>query len=95
MQTRASVWTARGCFLDWEEASTSPGALDYGYPLITVFVSEADLTFDELSASAFYGSYAGSGGVISQRHVFDAAVFHAFGTCGGATGSAGNGSCVR
>jgi hypothetical protein len=64
-------------FLDWDQAGTSATALEYGYPLITTFIAEEDLAFDEATAAGFYAGYAEAGGVIEPSRLFDAALFHA------------------
>ncbi len=63
--------------VDWDEVGMAPAAIEYGYPLINVFLSESDLTFDDRSASAFYETYARAGGAPEARALFDAALFHA------------------
>ena len=63
--------------VDWDQAGTAAPAIEYGYPLISVFLAESDLVFDDRSASAFYDGYACSGGVVEPRALFDAALFHA------------------
>lgn len=63
--------------LDWDEAGAAAPAVELGYPLITNFLSEEDLTFDHSSACAFYRSYVESGGAIEPRQLFNAALFHA------------------
>ena len=63
--------------IDWDQAGRAPAALEYGYPLITVFVSEDEHTFDDRSARAFLGGYVEAGGVIDARQMFNAALFHA------------------
>ncbi len=68
--------------LDWDEAGAAAPAVELGYPLITNFLSEEDLTFDHSSACAFYRSYVESGGAIEPRQLFNAALFHALRTCG-------------
>jgi hypothetical protein len=62
--------------VDWDQAGSAPAALEYGYPLIQVFVSE-DLGFDAESASAFYRGYLDGGGLIDRDQVFNSALFHA------------------
>lgn len=63
--------------VDWDQAGMATPAIEYGYPLISVFLSEDDLTFDGRSASAFYHGYLDAGGIIDRRQVFNAALFHA------------------
>lgn len=63
--------------VDWDQTGTTAAAMEYGYPLVNVFLSEDDLAFDDRSASAFYKSYLDSGGVIEPPHLFSAALFHA------------------
>lgn len=62
--------------LDWDEAGTGSLALEYGYPLITSFVTES-LVVDEEGARNFYGGYRGEGGHVDGHLVFTAALFHA------------------
>jgi hypothetical protein len=52
-------------------------AIEYGYPLINVFLSERDLAFDDRSAAAFDEGYSNSGGVLDHCALFDAALLHA------------------
>jgi Ser/Thr protein kinase RdoA (MazF antagonist) len=63
--------------VDWDQAGRAPRALEYGYPLITVFLAADDHTFDDRSARAFYAGYVEAGGVIDRRQMFNAALFHA------------------
>jgi len=63
--------------IDWDQAGRAPAAMEYGYPLITVFVSEDEHTFDDRSAGAFLGGYVEAGGVLDPRQMFNAALFHA------------------
>lgn len=63
--------------VDWDQAGTAPPAMEYGYPLIGVFLSEGDLFFDDRSASEFYAGYAAKGGIVERANLFDAALFHA------------------
>ena len=63
--------------LDWDGVGTGPTALDYGYPLITQFVDQFDLTFDREAAAAFYGAYADAGGVVDADEAFLAGLFQA------------------
>lgn len=63
--------------LDWDEAGTGSIGLELGYPLITVFISEADLSFHRDSAQAFYRGYVDSGGTADREIVFNAGLFHA------------------
>lgn len=62
--------------IDWDQAGRAPAAMEYGYPLITVFVSEDEHTFDDRSAGAFLGGYVEAGGVVDARQMFNAALFH-------------------
>jgi Ser/Thr protein kinase RdoA (MazF antagonist) len=63
--------------LDWDAAGRGETFLEYGYPLITAFVSARDLTFHVTAASAFYRAYVEAGGVIEPSKVFPAALLHA------------------
>lgn len=63
--------------LDWDQAGSGPAPLEYGYPLIHIFVSVEDHQLDEPSAEAFYTAYRACGGVVEPNLAFDAALFHA------------------
>lgn len=63
--------------LDWDEAGSGPTVIEYGYPLIGVFVDEQTLTFDEAGATAFYRGYREGGGEMDRSRLFAAALFHA------------------
>lgn len=63
--------------LDWDQAGSAPVALEYGYPLITQFLSEDALVVDEHAASDFYAGYLENGGTLDPASGFSAALFHA------------------
>jgi Ser/Thr protein kinase RdoA (MazF antagonist) len=63
--------------LDWDGVGSGPTALDYGYPLITQFVDQYDLTVDRDAAEAFYGAYADAGGILDTGEAFLAGLFQA------------------
>lgn len=62
--------------LDWDQAGMAPRALDYGYPLITCFISES-LEVDDRSIQSFYGSYRAHGSRVDAGLAIDFALFHA------------------
>lgn len=63
--------------LDWDQAGTAPTALEYGYPLITQFLSEDTLILNATAAADFYAGYRQDGGSIDAALGFSAALFHA------------------
>lgn len=63
--------------LDWDQAGFGPTALEYGYPLITAFLSVGEFAFDERAAVSFYTAYVAAGGNVDPDLAFDAALFHA------------------
>ncbi len=63
--------------LDWDQAGSAPPCIEYGYPLVSVFLSESAHVLDVDSATAFYGSYQEAGGRADASEGFAAAVFHA------------------
>ena len=65
--------------LDWDEAGNGPAMLEAGYPLITVFLSEVDFTFQRGQAAAFYRGYTGGAGMSERNRqlLFTAALLHA------------------
>jgi hypothetical protein len=64
-------------FLDWDQAGTGPLFLDYGYPLIGVFLSVDGHVFERRCAAAFYQGYQEQGGKVDRERAFLSAVFHA------------------
>lgn len=63
--------------IDWDQAGCAPAAMEYGYPLITVFLSEGEHAFDDRSARSFIRGYVEAGGVVDATQMFSAALFHA------------------
>ncbi len=65
--------------LDWDAAGRGPAALMAGYPLLLCFVDEADFTFRQDWAAAFYQAYTAGTGMTKQEKemVFTAALLHA------------------
>ena len=63
--------------LDWDSTGTGPTPLDYGYPLITQFIDQFDLTFNRAATEAFYGAYTDAGGLVDVEDAFLAALFQA------------------
>jgi Ser/Thr protein kinase RdoA (MazF antagonist) len=63
--------------VDWDQAGCAPAAMEYGYPLITVFLSEDEHAFDDRSACSFIHGYVEAGGSVEARQMFNAALFHA------------------
>lgn len=63
--------------LDWDQAGSAPPCIEYGYPLVSVFLSESTHVLDVDSATAFYRSYQEAGGRVDASEGFAAAVFHA------------------
>jgi Ser/Thr protein kinase RdoA (MazF antagonist) len=65
--------------LDWDNVGHGPTVLEAGFPLITCFLSEEDLTFQRDWGVAFYEGYtAGAGMTVAHKElVFIAALLHA------------------
>jgi pentatricopeptide repeat protein len=63
--------------IDWDQAGCAPAAMEYGYPLITVFLSEGEHAFDDPSACSFIRGYVEAGRVVDARQMFNGALFHA------------------
>lgn len=64
--------------IDWDNAGAGPIALDLGYPLICVFLTEK-LQWNATQATAFYDAYraARTIAVPSPDQIFHAAIMHA------------------
>lgn len=62
--------------VDWDQAGYGRTALDLGYPLVCVFLTE-DLDWRSPMAAAFYQAYQEHRPLPDAEQLFDAALFHA------------------
>lgn len=62
--------------IDWDQAGYGPTALDLGYPLVCVFLTE-DLDWRSPMAAAFYQAYQKHRPLPDAEQIFAAALFHA------------------